>query len=819
MKRQKVLRRARVNRALESIFDYPLTVVEAPMGYGKTTALRDFIMDKGCPFMWLTFLSPEDTHIYFWDMLSAEICRFDNETGASLKSLGFPADASQTAHIISLMRSLELPQDTILIIDDYHLVKDKRIGKLLSHFVAAGLDELHITVLTRDISNLEIDELLVKGQCCLLEQRIFEFTEEEVADYCALMGFSCSSDVLLKVRQYTGGWISMIYLIMLGVQKGIPVGLSHAIGSLVEKILYNAYDEQIKQFLMRLSVMDSFTEEQALFVTEEERCGEFLRKLRRENAFVMFDEAAETYKIHHVLLDFLRSKFNGNPQQTAYIHRLGEWHLTRNEKKKAYKYFFKAGDVEQVLALLDSEDVISLDPNEFEEMLELFPAQPQEVLIKYPIAYMQYIAFTVLSGDRTLMDEGLMLLDRLQEVYESEDGIPASRRDRILGGISTIRVFSVWNDQKKMMAYVREAIDHLAGYVGKIIKQDAEFTFGSPHLIYSYYRRQDDLKELADRMAADFPDLQLLTGESSSGSDYLIMAEYALETGDWNKVEINAYKAAYKNQTSIMLCAEFALIRLYIYQGKTSEAMEHLFRLREIVTAENKAIHNTTLEIIEGYVHACLGREEGIPGWLRTGDMSPVRFVYQGHAFNYIVYGKATLLRKNYILLELIAAEFSRYLSEVNYKLAFLHSKIFEAIAKCRLYGFDAGCAVLKEALDEAKGDHIILIFAEYAPDILDMVRHLSITYTSDQYIKEVYRACGQYMKALRQAEGSAGLLSSRETEVLALMAEGLKRPEIAKRLDIMPGTVKIHIEHIYYKLDAKNKLDAVNKARNLKII
>jgi LuxR family maltose regulon positive regulatory protein len=819
MKRQKVLRRDRVNRALESIFDYPLTVVEAPMGYGKTTAVRDFIMAKSCPSMWLTFLSPEDTHIYFWDRLSAEICRFDKETGDSLKSLGFPVDASQTANIISLMRGLELPPDTILVIDDYHLVKDMRIGKLLSHMVAAGIDELHISVLTRDISNLEIDELFAKGQCCLLQQQTLEFTDEEVLDYCTLMDFSFTADELFNVRKYTGGWISMIYLILLGVQKGIPVGLSHAIGSLVENILYNAYDEQIQQFLVRLSVMDSFTSEQALFVTGEERTEELLRKLRRENAFVTFDEAMSTYRIHHVLLDFLRAKFADGPERLACVRRLGEWHLEKKEYTKAYKYLYRAGDVERVLALLDNEDVISLDPNEFEEILELFPAQPQELLIKYPIAYMQYITFAVLSGDRTLMDDGLARLNRLQEAYENEESIPAARKDRILGGISTIRVFTVWNDQKKMMVFVREALNHLAGYDRRIIKQDAEFTFGSPHVLYTYYRRQDDLKVLTERMAADFPDLRLLTGESSKGSDYLIMAEYALETGDWHKVEINAYKAAYKNQTAVVLCAEFALIRLYIYQGKVTEAMEHLFRLREVVTAENKAIHNTTLEIIEGYVHACLGRAEGIPRWLRTGDMSPARFIYQGHAFNYIVYGKATLISKNYILLEILTTEFRQYFSVFNYKLAFLHNKILEAAAKYRLYGLEAGCAVLLEALDEAKGDHIILTFAEYAPDIMDMVRYLATAFPSDQHIKEVYRACGQYMKALRQAEGSAGLLSARETEVLALMAEGLKRPEIAKRLDIMPGTVKIHIEHIYYKLDAKNKLDAVNKARNLKII
>ena len=515
IKMLRILRRDRVNHMLECIFDYPLTIVEAPMGYGKTTAVRDFIKAKCCPYMWLTFLSSEDTHNYFWDRFTAEISKFDKETGDSLRSLGFPADVSQTANIISLLSDLELPPNTILVIDDYHLVKDKLIGKLLSLMAAAGFDKLHITVLTRNISNLEIDELFAKGQCSLLPQQILEFTDEEVIDYCTLMGFSFAADELMKVRQYTGGWIAMIYLVLLGAQKGIPVGLNHAIGSLVEKILYNVYDERIQQFLIRLSVMDSFTVEQALFVTGEERSEEFLRKLRRENAFVAFDETTEIYRIHHVLLDFLRTKFTDESERLACIHRLGEWHLAKKEHTKAYKYLYRAGDVERVLALLDNEEAISLNSHEFEEILELFLAQPQELLIKYPLAYMQYIAFAVLSGDRTLMDDGLMRLERLQEAYENDDSCPKARKKRILGGISTIRVFTVWNDQKKMMEFVREAINYLAGYDRRIIKQDAEFTFGSPHLLYSYYRRQDKLRELIDRMVADFPDLQMLTGESS----------------------------------------------------------------------------------------------------------------------------------------------------------------------------------------------------------------------------------------------------------------------------------------------------------------
>ena len=96
MKRRVALKRDRVNRALESIFDYPLTIVEAPIGYGKTTAVREFLALKGTPVIWTSFLSEDDTASSFWERLAAEIGRFDEAAGSRLRSLGVPSDTPQT---------------------------------------------------------------------------------------------------------------------------------------------------------------------------------------------------------------------------------------------------------------------------------------------------------------------------------------------------------------------------------------------------------------------------------------------------------------------------------------------------------------------------------------------------------------------------------------------------------------------------------------------------------------------------------------------------------------------------------------------------
>jgi DNA-binding CsgD family transcriptional regulator len=63
------------------------------------------------------------------------------------------------------------------------------------------------------------------------------------------------------------------------------------------------------------------------------------------------------------------------------------------------------------------------------------------------------------------------------------------------------------------------------------------------------------------------------------------------------------------------------------------------------------------------------------------------------------------------------------------------------------------------------------------------------------------------------QKRGGAGALSSREEEILGLIRDGLTNAEIAQVLFLSVSTVKVHVRHIFEKLDVRTRTEAASKA------
>lgn len=61
--------------------------------------------------------------------------------------------------------------------------------------------------------------------------------------------------------------------------------------------------------------------------------------------------------------------------------------------------------------------------------------------------------------------------------------------------------------------------------------------------------------------------------------------------------------------------------------------------------------------------------------------------------------------------------------------------------------------------------------------------------------------------------------ISAREMEVIELLAQGLSNKEIANELYVSQNTVKTHLSHIFSKLHAKRRTQAIQRARELNLI
>ncbi|MBP8031279.1 MAG: LuxR family transcriptional regulator [Acetobacterium sp.] len=788
------------------------------MGYGKTTAVRKFLEIKKIKPVWITFQPENGAADYKWNKVCEEIGKWDQNTGQTLKQLGFPVDVPQMDQVLSVLSQMTIEESLFMVLDDYHLTAHQPLDRLIELIVSERIDNFHLVIITRSSGNLNASELVAKGFCRMISQEILKFTEVEVRDYCTMMMATISEQDLQKVNQYASGWITLTYMLLLGLEKGIAVGMNMAIDDLISLTLFDVYDQPTRDFLIKLSIMDTFTAEQAQFITGVAETAEILKKLNKENSFIYYDEVNHSYLIHAVLLDFLRSKQNllATEKQDLYC-RLGEWYLDKMNFPKAYTCFYRGGDVLRVLEHLNNPENIRNELAEFEGSQEMFEKTPIDQLRQYPIAYLQAILIALIRGNEQTAIGCRRQLDQLERFYNHQEGLEQTYRNRILAEINILKKFTVFNHIEESTAANDLILSLLKGEQSYILQRENEFTFGSPHLTYNYYREPGLYQKTTQLIIDKFPIYPQYTNGCGTGSEYLARAEYSLETGNWAEAQVNGEKAIYKARTkdqySIIIGANFVLMRLMILQGRIGDALERLGALEAEIEAVRNPIFNTTIDICKGYIYANLQQPEKIPYWLQVGHMNTAELFYQGVAFNYLVYGKAVTASRNYLKLEILAESFVEYFAIYHNQLGFIHNGIFNAIAKYHLNGLEAGILALNKTLSEAHLDGIILPFVENAPDLIEMVREICKRQPKDAFIKKLLSVSEVYLQNLKNGELSRISLTQREQEVLRLTAAGLKREAIAKRLYIAPATVKTHLQNVYKKLAVNGKNAAIKTA------
>ena len=144
----------------------------------------------------------------------------------------------------------------------------------------------------------------------------------------------------------------------------------------------------------------------------------------------------------------------------------------------------------------------------------------------------------------------------------------------------------------------------------------------------------------------------------------------------------------------------------------------------------------------------------------------------------------------------------------------------------------DEAVRVLISALNIAEPQNYLRIFIDAGPEIKPLLKIIAaedklntetIASPSQHYIQRILKSIeldSQKTLHLKDLQPSKkALVTERELQVIRLLAEGLSYIEIADRMYISINTLKTYIKSIYGKLDIHNKVEAINRAKELNIL
>jgi LuxR family maltose regulon positive regulatory protein len=128
--------------------------------------------------------------------------------------------------------------------------------------------------------------------------------------------------------------------------------------------------------------------------------------------------------------------------------------------------------------------------------------------------------------------------------------------------------------------------------------------------------------------------------------------------------------------------------------------------------------------------------------------------------------------------------------------------------------------AVLGRALNLAGREGFVRVFLDEGEPLVKLLYQAKTHQVGGDYAHALLSVCNQVPgPRLDPVQLLVEPLTSREIEVLNLIADGLSNPAIADRLVISLPTVKRHISNIYAKLGVESRVQAVSAGRELKIL
>lgn len=349
--------RERVVAKMDQIQEHALTILSAPAGYGKTTALSDWIKHSSLPIGWLSLDDADNRPSRFLTYLVTALQSIEVELGADILAL---LRASQTVPaqtivtmLISQLEKISYP--FALVLDDFQVLRSGSILEILALLLDRLPINAHLVISSRVDPPFSLARLRAGGELLEIRAQDLRFTAEEVQNFFnELMGLSMSSDEIAILNERIEGWAVGLQMAALSLQRSVDKSRAiqafsgshrYILDYLLEEVMQHQ-PKYVQDFLLQTSILDQMSGSLCDAVTQVREwpietdkpfhdshlplsSQQILEHLETENLFILaLDDERGWYRYHHLFAELLKARLEHfYPHLVETLHRrASEWY-------------------------------------------------------------------------------------------------------------------------------------------------------------------------------------------------------------------------------------------------------------------------------------------------------------------------------------------------------------------------------------------------------------------------------------------------------------------------------------------------------------
>jgi len=353
----------------------PLALISAPAGYGKSTLVSCWLDACDVPSAWVSLdENDNDLRIFLSYFVSAIQRIFPAACTETQSMLGVDPLPPVSVMARSLINELDRIEKTfILVLDDYHLIRDQSIHKLIAELLHHPSPLMHLVLIARRDPPLPLTALRARGQMVEMRTRDLRFTLEETTIFLQQMTRRpVDSSVAAILEEKTEGWVTGLRLAVLSLRDkkdfkrvltGVPADNRYVMDYVVSEILSH-HPPAVQAWMLKTSVLNRFCAPlcDAVCGSETDSGGsglnarEFVELLENANLFVIpLDDEQTWFRYHHLFQALLKRQLKQrlNAEEIVKLHqRASAWFAENGYIEEALSHAHEIGDKEAAARLV-----------------------------------------------------------------------------------------------------------------------------------------------------------------------------------------------------------------------------------------------------------------------------------------------------------------------------------------------------------------------------------------------------------------------------------------------------------------------------------